>query len=345
MRRHAFLIGFLSLIFGLVPLSFGLVAGASTALASPQCWDTASGLTAKVVAKSNQLIGGVIDATGCDVGVYVGAGVTGVLIQHATISNANDEAILVQDTWDVGIANNTVIHNDVAVHTSIAEDKAISLVGSSHVTVDHNLVTDTVGSGGIGVYDDGAVDPSGLKPGMSLPGNNNWVTDNQVVNNLTDCGIIVAAFNAGKTGGVSGNVIQGNTVSNNVSGIVLAANGPGVVVSNNYVLWNTVTDNGINGIILHSNAPGSAISGTVIHRNTVSGNGADPEVGLTHPNGIILAGSTFGPNTPPAVVTNTYVTYNWVKNEYFGVAEINAQNSSVLGWALIHATVPVFTTP
>lgn len=344
MHKRTFLAGFFSLILGLVPLSFGLVAGASTALASPSCWSTASGLTAKVVAKSGWTIDGVIDATGCDVGVYVGAGVTGVEIMHATISNANDHGILVQDTWNVGILDNTVINNDIAVHTAIPEDKPISLVGTNHVTVSDNLVTGNTGSGGIGIYDDGAVNPTGLKAGMPLPGNDNTVTYNQVINNMGDCGIVVAAYNPGKGEGVSGNMIEGNTVSRNVAGIVIAADAPGTMVTNNFVLWNTITDNAIPGIIVHSNAPGDVVSGTVIHRNTVSGNGPDmdPSVNLAAPAGIVLAGATFGPNTPPAIVTNTYVTYNWVKNEHFGVAEVNAQNSTVLGWALIHATVPSY---
>lgn len=346
MRPRTFLFGLFSLILGLVPLGFGLVAGTSAVLASPSCSaPTASGLTAKVVAKTGQTISGVIDATGCDVGVYVGAGVTGVVIQHATITNANDHGILVQDTWNVGIFDNSVIGNDINVHQAIQEDKAISLAGTSHVTVNHNLVSGNTGSGGIGIYDDGTVNPAGLIGGKSLPGNDNTVTNNTVLHNMADCGIVVAAYNAGKDGGVSGNLIEGNTVSQNVAGIVIAADAPGTMVSNNIVDWNTVTDNMIPGIIVHSNAPGDVVSGTIIHRNTVSGNGADKDVGLTAPAGIVLAGSTFGPTTPPATVTNTSVTYNWVKNEHFGVAVINADHSTVLGAALNHAWVPVFTTP
>jgi len=345
MRRRAFLVGFFSLILGLVPLSFGLVAGASTALADQACWTAGgSGLTALVVATSGQTITGTLDATGCDVGVYVGPGVTHVVIRHATIENANDHGILVQDTSDVQILNNTVTHNDISVHDAIAEDKAISLVGTNHVTVSGNLVTDNVGSGGISINDDGPVNPGALNAGMARPGNYNTVSNNRVFDNHADCGIVVSAYNPGQ--GTSHNIIEGNTVSNNVAGIVVAADPPGTTANNNVVLRNTATDNAIPGIIVHSNAPGDTVSGTVVMFNVVSGNGADGEIGLTHPTGIVLAGTSFGPNGPPTTyVTNTVVMFNVISNEHYGVAKVNTQHSVVFELGLNHATVPVYTAP
>lgn len=342
MRLRMVLVGFFSLILGIVPLGFGLITGASTTLADGVCWTAGtSGLTASIVAMSGQHISGLVDASGCDLGVYVGPGVTNVVISGATVENANDHGILVQDTSNVQILNNTVTHNVVNKHDAIAEDKAISLIGTNNVTVSGNIVFNNVGSGGISINDDGPANPGGLNPGMSRPGSNNVVSNNQVFDNHADCGIVVSAYNPGE--GTNHNLIEGNTVSRNVAGIVVAADPPGTEANFNKVIRNTVTDNFIPGIIVHSNTPGDEVGGTVVMFNTVSGNGPDGEVGLDAPTGIVLAGTTFGPTTPPAIVTNSVVMFNRISNEYYGIAEVNAQRTTVLTAGLDQATVPVYT--
>ncbi len=57
-----------------------------------------TGFTVKVIAAKGQVITGTINATGFDVGVYVGPGITGVIITNAKIFGANDHGIFVQDT-------------------------------------------------------------------------------------------------------------------------------------------------------------------------------------------------------------------------------------------------------
>ncbi|MEM0272743.1 MAG: right-handed parallel beta-helix repeat-containing protein [Thermoprotei archaeon] len=87
-------------LFGILPMAFLILivpilpfANAATCTpVSPS--DTAFGtsLTAAVVASNGQTITTTVDATGCDVGVYIGPGTTGVIIS-ATVHDANKVGI------------------------------------------------------------------------------------------------------------------------------------------------------------------------------------------------------------------------------------------------------------
>ncbi|MGH9062059.1 MAG: hypothetical protein ACRDZY_21465, partial [Acidimicrobiales bacterium] len=78
------------------------IAGTGVAAAAPAVACHAagnSGLTASVVATKGQTIAGAnVNATGCDVGIFVGKGVTGVTIKGATVTGAADQGILALDT-------------------------------------------------------------------------------------------------------------------------------------------------------------------------------------------------------------------------------------------------------
>src|SRR5213082_1432551 len=88
-----------------------------------------TGLTAAKVVTSNHTIGGVINAAGCDIGVYVGPGSHNVAVSHATITDANDHAVLIQDSSFVYVSNNTITFNGTPANHAgsgwgqIAEDK------------------------------------------------------------------------------------------------------------------------------------------------------------------------------------------------------------------------------
>ena len=114
-----------------------LVAGAAvtlaagSALAAPSAFASgtlANGFTAKVVAHSGQTIRGAINATGYDVGVYIGPGVHNVRVLGARITGANDHGILVQDAYNDLIKGNTVLSNGLNRHAGLQEDKAIARV-------------------------------------------------------------------------------------------------------------------------------------------------------------------------------------------------------------------------
>ena len=263
----------------LIPLLAGAaLAGAhplSPAAADPTCQAAGStGLTAAVVAGSDQVISGAVNAAGCDVGIYVGPGVMGVVIQGARVMNANDHGILVQDTSDVTIVGNQVVHNGLAPHACgsppcIAEHKAIELTRTSGVVVQHNVVRNNWADGGIGISDDGPFNPAGLAAGTLRAGTGNVVAHNQVIDNAFGCGIVVAAYNAG--GGVTNNTVRDNVVMGSapgtgpfVGGIVVAADTPNTVAFDNLVAGNRNHGSLIPGIVVHSNAPGDNVSNTTL---------------------------------------------------------------------------------
>ena len=322
----------------LLTFSFMAILATPVVAADPSCTPAGStGLTAAVVATSGQKITGTIDATGCDVGVYVGPGTTHVTITKATISGANDHGIFVQDAKYIRITNNVVTGNQVNPHVDcpagappsvgcIAEDKAIELVGTSFSVIARNTVSYNNGSpgGGIGIADDGAWDPGAPfgNPGNPNPGDYNIVSNNNVNHNLADCQIVVAAYNPGE--GVSHNIVSGNTIAFGVTGIVVAADSPSTSATHNLVFHNTISNEFIPGIIIHSNTPGDVVSYNDVIGNTLSRNGPDGEVGDSSNTGIVLAGQV----TP---VTHSFVGFNKISNEDVGIWACNVVASPMFG--------------
>lgn len=289
-----------------------------------------TGLTAKVVAHSDEAITGWINASGCDVGVYVGPGVTHVLIDGATVLHANDHGIFVQDTGGVTIENNKVVHNGVAPHTCgsppcIAEDKAIQLTGTTGVIVRDNWVKNNFADGGIGISDDGPLDPGALNPGTLHAGTGNVVAYNDIINNAFGCGIVVASYNTGA--GVGNNIVRGNLVVGNapgtgpfVGGIVVAADTPGTLAWGNLVAHNTIYQSVIPGIVVHSNAPGDKVWNNTLRANLISINGFEgPPNDPTVPTGIeVVAEAAPGMSNAPTL-SNTTVVGNTVNHDAIGV--------------------------
>ncbi|HUZ01074.1 MAG TPA: right-handed parallel beta-helix repeat-containing protein [Thermomicrobiaceae bacterium] len=320
-RRIVMLVG---LLVAIGPLAAVFPALAGPALAGGGCLTAGtSGLTAVVVATTGQVITGTLDASasGCDLGIYVGPGVTHVTIAGATISGAADEGILVQDTSLVTIRDTTVTGNG-GTHEAFPETKGIQLVGSSLVIVAGNTVSGN--AGGIGIADDGSFDPSAPNPGLTRPGSNNQVVNNRVTDSTAGCGIVVAAYNPGA--GVANNVVLGNTVSGNPAGIVVAADMPDSTATTTLVLGNTSTGNGYAGIIVHSNAPGDGVTHTHVVGNTVSGN---------QPYGILVAageGATLG---------WTDVVANQIAHEFMGIGHFGDTHTAIAANTMSSVTIPV----
>lgn len=339
-----------TILVSLLAFSFLTILATPVRAADSSCTTAGStGLTAAVVATNGQKITGTIDATGCDVGVYVGPGTTHVTITKATISGANDHGIFVQDAKYIWITNNVVTGNQVNPHPDcpagappstgcIAEDKAVELAGTSFSILEGNTVSYNNGSpgGGIGIADDGAWDPGAPfgNPGNPNPGNYNLVSNNNVNHNLADCQIVVAAYNAGE--GVSHNIVSGNTIAFGVTGIVVAADSPSTSATYNLVFHNTVSSEFIPGIIIHSNTPGDVVSYNDVIGNTLSNNGPDGEVGDSSNTGILLAGQV----TP---VTHSVVSLNKISSEDVGIWVCNAVASPMLGNHFKGVSTPIST--
>lgn len=341
-------------VVGLAPLAFGVTIAAgpvAIAGAAPLSCTTAggTGLTAAVVASPGQRIeGGIINATGCDVGIYVGPGVENVMIDGVTVTGANDHGIFVQDTSHVRVESSTITGNGIDPNPSIAENKGVELVGTTNSVVRDNTVTGNLADGGIGIADDGPINPGAPNSGALLASTNNVVSGNTVSGNYTGCGIVLAAYNAGA--GIFHNVVVGNTVTGTVDhftahgpvigGIVVAADTPGTTVANNTVVNNTDTGSFIPGIVVHSNSPDDLVFNNSIVGNTLDSDGWGRIDGPPEMVGVLV-----GAEAPTASLTNTTVAANRITNEDYGIYVAGATGTHVGGLPLDQATMPVVGLP
>jgi hypothetical protein len=346
-RSRAFASGIamlVALLMGaMAPLAVPLV-GAQTPACQPA---GTTGLTAAKVAVSGESISGPVDASGCDVGIFVGPGLSHVVIENATVTGANDHGILVQNASDIVIEDSTV--TGIGAHAitcppgkpsakpCINENKPIELVGTTNSVVKDNLVTGNRSDGGIGVADDGKIDPGALKPGIQSASRGNLIEGNVVVDNAAGCGIVVAAYNPGA--GVWDNRVVANTVSGNVAGVVVAADSPATTAVDNIVEGNTITDNFIPGVIVHSNTPGDVVRGTVVEDNTLAGNGPDPSADGGHgpkaSTGIVVVAEPrppgFPAGLPNALLSGTSLIGNTVGSETIAVFTAHATDTTERG--------------
>lgn len=314
---------------------------ASAALAAPNAMAApttlANGFTAKVVAHSGQKITGTIDATGYDLGIYIGPGVHGVTVSGATVTGADDEGILVQDTYGVLIKNNTVAGNARSNDFNLTERKAIVLAGTTGVVVIGNTVTGN-GDGGIGVYDDGPNSPSApvaINPTSSVPGVGNVVVGNKITENFNGCGIVVSAKDNGSL--VTGTVVSHNlntaSVPGAVGGIIVAAGAVGAgTVADTVISHNLVTGGYIAGIGMHT-SPGGTVTRTSIIGNTFGHNGGEETAPGTPGTAVeILSGGK---------IAKTQVLSNSVSDDYYGVFHVGDTATHVAHLSTTNVTTPV----
>ncbi len=303
-----------------------------------------NGFTAKVVARSGERISGSIEASGYDLGIYVGPGVRNVEIVGAKVTGARDEGIMVQDTSAVVIRDTVVEGNAVEPHPGLEELKGIALVGTEDVLLSNNVVQYN-DHGGIGVYDDGPNSPFAPHAidARPVPGEGNVIVDNLVKDNLNDCGIVLSAKNPG--GGVAHNLIirnevvgydpaTGNTVPG-VGGIIVAGGAFGPVsVTDNVIAHNIVTGGFIPGISLHAFGPGT-IEDTGLIGNVLSSNGAGAVSEQT--TGIeIFAVPGVG------TIAGTQVLHQRIANDHFGVFHLGDTETHLAALLTSDVTVPVF---
>ncbi len=321
----------------LVGMPVATVAGIGGALALDQATAGAAtcspagttGLTAAKVV-STSITGTAITAAGCDLGIYVPPGSSGIAITTVTVTGANDHGIFVQDATKITISGATVKGNGVAPTKGIVENKGIELVGTTTSVVHHDVVTGNVADGGIGVADDGpTLDPGAPRPGTAPhAAKNDTVSTNTVTGNYGGCGIVYAAYNKGATAGIDGGTISGNIDTGApgqfgphgpvIGGVVVAADTPGAMVSGVTVTSNKITGAAIPGIVVHSNAPGDAVSGITLTANTLQGDDWLSTDGPPVPGGIVIAASPIPPPSGPTL-TGTTVTANTISDEFYGV--------------------------
>jgi hypothetical protein len=280
-----------------------------------------TGLTARVIASSGAHVTGLVNAEGCDIGVFVPRGAQDVTIEHAVITGARGHGILVEGARGVTISYNhvTVTAGDDAFQPIlIPEDKAITLAGSSYSTISHNKVVGQY-DGGISVVDDGVEDPAAMNPAPASPATHDEILFNVLARGNGGCGIVLAAYDAGEP--VADNTVAHNTLSNVQPGaIVIGTASSGASAMDNSVAYNTVSVSGLPGVIVHSNAPDDQLSGTVITGNVLSANGPDPTQGLGVSTGIALIGD-YDP------IVSTSVNGNYVKGDMLAIWEARAKDT------------------
>ena len=329
--------------------ALGINCGVATACSTAG----STGLTAQLILTSNQhLIGTTVNATGCDLGIFVGPGTDKVLISGVTVTGANEHGIFVQDASRVTIQDSVVTGNGVAGHACppagsppagcIPEDKGIELVGTSDSVITHNLVSNNRADGGIGVADDGPTNPGAPNThGGNINGaHNDVVKDNLIVDNTNGCGIVVAAYNQGTPVDniqVSGNTIIGTAPAPGqifpprgsfIGQIVVATDGPFAEISNARVVGNRLDGSELPGIVVHSNVFGDVISQTVIQDNVIADNGYYPGPPSAKPNdpgisqgttGIALMAEIGGATSPVPVLAHSNISSNTILNDTNGV--------------------------
>jgi len=286
----------------------------------------------------------IIDATNQGNGVLVDgfdhAGLRSVIVAGFTVENAQWEGILAVSASDITISNNHVINNDLAgpvftgaptgcpgqpaYETDETGDcgGAVHLIGSSTSIVMGNYITGN--ADGILISDETAAS------------HDNLITENTVINNPLDCGIVLASHppvgsippNFAPHFGIFHNTVSGNVSNNNGVqiggagvGLFSDGNGPGRV-SENQVINNTLTHNGIGGVVLHThvgpafNAPADNMNNNTIIGNYISKNLADSfDTATPGPVGINI--NSGGGGSP---VKGTVIAFNTIQDEAFDIA-------------------------
>jgi hypothetical protein len=296
-----------------------------------------SGLTAAVVTTTvNQTINTPsIDATGCDVGIYVnmnGATITGV-----TVSGANDEGILAEDVSGLTVTGSTIQKNNVSPNAKIPDSHALMLDGVTGATITGNIVTNN-NSGGIGLADNGPTDPGTPNAGPASPvaSTNNAIIANNVSGNTGGCAIIVEAWNAG--GGITGTTVTDNTVTGHVG--VFGAHGPDIgqivvaddavnaSISGTTISGNQVNGSFVSGITLHANAPQDVIANTSIVNNGLSDNNWGFANGAPSTDAIALITEQF-PGSLAASISGTSISGNTITDQVVAIWNKGATTTTV----------------
>jgi hypothetical protein len=338
-----------------LPIGTGVASAASCPNTTPA---GSTGLTAAVVATTNQIITTPVNATGCDIGIYVGAGIDNVTINGASVTGANVEGIFAeQNPTNLVIENTTVSGNGVAPGARKTPGGGILLAGVSGAIITSDTVTSNNG-GGILVNDNGPVDTGagGAGPATVIDSNGDAVTNNTISDNPGSCAIVFSTHNTG--GQIDGGTISGNTITGtpgvftsfgpDVGGIVVAAASAGATVSNVSVTGNNVTESYEAGIIVHSHAPHDLVTGTVITGNNVhDGNNWGQTNGPPTTAGIVLGVDLLPPAIAPAIGPTT-VAGNTISGQFYGLwisGVPNVTTTPANTISVLPGGTPIYTTP
>lgn len=195
--------------------------------------------------------------------------------------------------------------------------EGIHLIGVDHSTIANN--TSIKNSGGILLSDE-------TGPTNANVVQDNEISDNPFDCGITLASHTPAMITGSSSSfGVFDNTIAGNESTENGfqvpgagAGVGLFAPGPLNKTYGNIVIGNTLTNNGLPGIAIHNHAPTNNItlSDNLITGNYIAGNGPDSDVPTTVPTGISILGTT--------AISGTLITLNQMEKEAIDVAVNNA---------------------
>jgi parallel beta-helix repeat protein len=206
--------------------------------------------------------------------------------------------------------------------------EGIHLLGANHSVIADNLVEKN--SGGILISDDTAAASHNLISG-------NIVSNNSFDCGIT----LASHPRASMAGPGTPLGVTQNTVSNNLStsnGLATPGAGAGVgifdgapsgIASGNVVVGNTLTNNGLPGVTMHSHEPGEDLTNNVIVNNAIAGNHADTDDAATSgPTGINVFGLS--------AVSGTVISDNYITDEALDVvintpASVDVHLNDLLG--------------
>ena len=313
-----------------------------------------------------------IDATNQPNGVLVDGfnhpGLHDVVVAGFTVENALFEGVLAVSARDVTIRDNSVINNDKSpglLFTGAATGcpgqpayemdetgdcgGAIHFIGVSGSTVSGNYVAGNA---------DGLLisDETGISKG-------NLVTQNNIVNNPLECGIVLAShppvgstapFFAPHFGVVNNTVTRNVSTGNGVQiggagvGLFSDGNGPGRV-SENTISHNNLVGNGLGGVTLHTHVgPAFGAPADNMDNNTITGNYIASNLGDTFdtatPGRVGININSGGGGSP---VTGTVITFNIISDEDVDIAintpaKVEIHTNNLLGGKIGVANICAF---
>jgi parallel beta-helix repeat protein len=296
----------------------------------------------------------VIDASSSPNGIgidVVGPGGSGSVVQGFIVEKATFEGILVGTSpsdpnavpapvSDVTVRNNVVVMNNQGrgKPEATGECKAappapadcgggIHLIWATNTTVQNNVVA--YNSDGILLTDEFG------------PTSHNTVRNNRTLDNLYECGIVLAGHNPNgadpSKAGVFDNLIENNLARNNGvtttgAGILLGGGAPGSAVYDNVIRGNTVDHNGHSGITIHQhvagNLTGNQIVGNTVGTNNLLGDDDFAAAQDLQTTGILVAsgappGASLPPFLVPSPLNGTVISGNTISGDAIGIWTLN----------------------
>jgi parallel beta-helix repeat protein len=308
-----------------------------------------------LIAQGRVLIDASSSADGNGIHI-VGPGGSGSVVQGFIVELAKAEGILVGTSpgdpnpqpapvTNVTLRDNWVLNNnkgrgqpdatgECAAKPPVPADcgGGIHLVWTSNSLVENNIVA--YNSDGILLTDEFG------------PTANNTIRNNRVLNNVWECGIVLAGHSGKAVGpdgnptdqaGVHDNLVESNYVFNNGvalsgAGILIGGGAPGSAVYDNTIKGNTIALNGHSGVTVHQHVAGylngNSIVGNTIGKGNILGDDDFAAAQDMQTTGILVAsGAPPGPALPPfllpAPIMGTTISGNTISNVDVGIWTLN----------------------